>query len=170
MLESASLLLMPWTFERAEFISWSRPIREAGSGARLGVIRCSSRRRSWLAWFQSYRLEVLETEDEALLMTLVRSWGILRLWDLYDAEESRVGSIYPPVLLDREGQRQGYIQIRTQHQGDIIGLAAERLADFEIDRTQGLHLRFAEGLDANPYLRMLILGSVLTLQPPPLQP
>jgi hypothetical protein len=170
MLESASLLLLPWTFDRAEQVSWVRSIRDGATEAPLGVVRCAAKRRSWLAWFQSYRLDVLETEDEALLLTLVRSWGLLRLWDLYDAEENRIGSIYPPVLLDRDGVRRGYIQVASSHQAEVIGVDAARLADMDIDATQGLRLRFAPELEANPFLRMLLLGSALTLQPPPLQP
>jgi hypothetical protein len=165
MLESARLLLLPWS--RSAEAGFARPIVDPATQAPRGRVRCLGRRGSWLAWFKAYRLEVLETEDDSLLFTLVRPWGLLRIWDVYDADDTRVGSFYPPVLLDAEGQRRGYLQAEHGRQGAILGVAGQRLADFEIDTSQSLVVNFAANLDANPFLRMLILGSVLTLQPPP---
>jgi hypothetical protein len=161
MLESTRLSLEGWCHETN-----GRPTRrviDASTRAPLGIVRSVSLRRSWLAPLQSYRLEVLETEDEAQLMTVVRTWGLFRLWDLYDAEDNRIGSIYPPVLLDREGLRRGYLELPRNK---ILGVSGATLADFDVDG-QRLELRFAAGLDDDPYLRMLLLGGVLTLQLPP---
>jgi hypothetical protein len=167
MLESASLVLLPWALEQgtAGPGAWSRHV--LADGVPGGLIRCTERRRGWLGWFPSYRLEVLETEDEALLLTLVRSRSLFRLWDLYDAEENRIGSIYPPVLLDSEGQRRGYLQVENGHQGQLLGLSGRPLAEFKLDATKALHLHFTAEADFNPYMRMLLLGGALTLQPPP---
>lgn len=168
MLESASLLLLPWTLEAGipETGACTRGVLDGTTAAPLGLVRSAGLSRSWLTWLWPYRLEVFETEDAALLLTLTRTWGLLRMWDLYDADGNRVGSIYPPVLLDAEGLRRGYLHLREQR-GEFLGLAAQRLADFEIDATAALHLHFAADLEPNPFLRMLLLGAALTLQPPP---
>ena len=49
----------------------------------------------------------------------------------------------------------------------ILGPAGDRLARFEVCTAQMLHLTFAPDLEPNPFLRMLLLGNVLTLHPPP---
>jgi hypothetical protein len=162
MLENSSLLLLPWTRAHEQ---WCRGVHDAADATPLGLVRWFGSKRSWLSWFPAYRLEFLETEDEALLMSLVRSWGFLRLWDLYDAEENRVGSIYPPVLLDAAGQRRGYLRLDNADRGEILDVGGKRLADFE--GTQKLRISFAAGLEANPFLRMLLLAAVLTAQPVP---
>src|SRR5438270_807462 len=107
MLESASLLIQPWQPGDGGS-GWTRTVCDESTSARLGMIRCAAPARpAWLSWLRGQRLEVLETDDAALLMTLVQRWGLTRRWDVYDAEDRRVGTLYPPVLFDSDGGRRG---------------------------------------------------------------
>src|SRR5690242_11430614 len=108
MLEHSCLHVAPWTPTRADaFQSWIRPI-SASPSTPLGFVRLEGAfRTAWFSWLRSVHLDVYETEDASHLMRLIRSWGVLQLWDVYDAEERRVGSIYPPSLVDAEGERRG---------------------------------------------------------------
>lgn len=167
MLESSSLLLSSWTPDVASGL-WQRVVADGTNGAALGQVRYREPvRRSWFAWLRAYRLEVLETEDAALLCTVVRSWGLLRLWDVYDAEERRVGSLYPPSLLDGEGFRCGRTRLADSRCGDVLSPSGGRLAEFVIDAAGALRLRFAPEPRPDPFLRMLLLADALTLQLPP---
>src|SRR4051794_16398633 len=85
MLERAVLLLLPWLLDATNPAQqvWLRQVLDGATAEPLGLVRWACKRRAWLAWFRPYRLEVLETEDAALLLTLVRSWSWLKLWDVY---------------------------------------------------------------------------------------
>ena len=169
MLESSSLLFAAWALPEAGPAGWTRAVHDAASHAFLGTVRVGEpARKAWFSWLRPYRLEVLETADAALLLTLVRSRSLMRLWDLYDAEEWRVGSLYPPVLLDADGVRRGFTQILAPDRGEVRSPAGHLLAGFEITAGQAARLTFAPDLEANPFLRMLLVANVLTLQLPPL--
>ena len=170
MLERTSLLLSAWTpAPRDAPGGWSRTVHDAAAGSYLGRVRPASPQGwSWITWFRPLRLEALETDDDALLCTLIRSWGLVRSWELFDAEERRVGSLYPPMLLDSEGYRRGYTQFETPTLGHFIAPSGPRLARFEITEAHTLRLDFAADLEPNPFLRMLLFSAAATLQPTPL--
>src|SRR5687767_13207258 len=115
MLEYAGLCFLPWV-EEAERGTWVRSVLDAAGRTPLGVVRGTLTARTWYSWFPACRLEVLETSDEALLLSLLRARGIVRVWDFYDADDNRIGSFYPPVLLDRDGVRQGYLEMQGTEQ------------------------------------------------------
>jgi hypothetical protein len=168
MLEIGSLLICPWEQADADSGGWCRPVADGASAARLGCVRwLGPPERSWFDWLRGQRLEVLETEDAALLMTLVRSWGLSRAWDVYDAEERRVGAIALPILLDSEGGRRAYVDRSDRHSGRILSPAARVMADFTRQPDDATLIQFAADLEPNPFLRMLLLGSVLTEEAPP---
>jgi hypothetical protein len=169
MLERAELLLLPWTLDTPDPDAvWVRHVLDGATLATLGLVRGASLRPSWRTWFRAQRLEVLETEDAALLMTLVRSWGWSRLWSIYDAEDQHVGSLYPPALFDAEGLRRGDLHMESALRGEILGPTGQRLAEIEErNATEALRLRFAADLEPNPFLRMLLLAAALILQPAP---
>jgi hypothetical protein len=100
-------------------------------------------------------------------MTLIRPWGLSRLWDVWDAEDRRVGTIYPPILLDGDGGRRGYLDAGDRMHGKILNPAAHVLAEFERRNDQVTVLRFAADLGPNPFLRMLLLGGVIVQEPQP---
>jgi hypothetical protein len=166
MLEIASLLIHPWQYTGA--VGWSRRVVEAATGAPVGRVRwLGPPERSWFDWLRGQRLEVDETEDAALLMTLVRSWGLSRLWDVYDAEERRIGTIASPVLLDSDGGRRAYLDRADRWHGRMLSPESRVVAEYAQHGHAATHLRFAGDLEANPFLRMLLLGCVLIDDVPP---
>jgi hypothetical protein len=161
MLESSSLLIFPWKNDPARG-GWIRPIAEGETGAALGLVSLDApASRSWFNWLLPRHLEVLEGDDNALLMTLIRRWGLSRSWELHDAEEQRVGTVYSRVLVESEGGRRGFLDRTDPHHGRIVGPESQTLAEYEAKPGPAVLLRFAADLEANPFLRMLILAGVL---------
>ena len=64
---------------------------------------------SWLFWLRKIRLDVFETDDASHLMTLMRSWTLFPIWELHDAEDRHVGSVYPKSLVTCDGDVLGYL-------------------------------------------------------------
>src|ERR1041385_8515546 len=90
MLEQAAWILQPWSFvaQAADGPAHVAQIRDA-SATPLGFVRLAGESHSsWLAWLGRVRLDVFETEDASLLMTLRRTWGLLGSWDLEDADQA----------------------------------------------------------------------------------
>jgi hypothetical protein len=168
MLDASSLLIHPWQNGSTALPGWSRAVLDGTTATPLGRVRWSGPPRgAWFAGLRGHRLELLETEDGALLMTLIRPWGLWRLWELWDAEDRRVGTIYPPILLDGDGGRRGYMDAEDRMHGKILNPTAHVLAEFERRNDQVTVLRFAADLGPNPFLRMLLLGGVIVQEPQP---
>jgi hypothetical protein len=141
-----------------------RDILHATTGAKVGSVRGSAGTdKGWLRWFRSYRLEIRETDDESLLLILKRPWRIFRLWDIHDADEQRIGSLYPPSLLDEDGVRRAFIEQDRLGKGRIVSIDGRILAETNCLDSHDLQLRFAAELEENPFLRMLLLASVIAL-------
>jgi hypothetical protein len=114
-----------------------------------------------LRWFARRYWQVLETEDESLLLTIHGPWGLIRPWEIHDAEDHLVCSIHAGEIYDATG----YMRARAvRRPGGITLLSKDRteLARL-ITGTQGLELHFASGIEADPYAKMAVLGSALAL-------
>ena len=96
------------------------------------------------------------TDDASHLMTLVRSWGITRTWNLYDADDRHIGSIGPSRLVDANGERRG-----TLDADQILDANRQTLATFRKLTTLKAEVTFAADREANPFLRMLLLAAIL---------
>src|SRR4051794_30360819 len=122
MLEHARLHIAGWT---AAAKGWTRAVSDE-AGSPLGFIRFTGRTKaSWFSWLRGTRLEVYETDDASHLMTLVRSWGMTRIWDVYDADDQHIGSVYLSSLVDATGERRGYIDVER-----IVDPSRQTLATF----------------------------------------
>jgi hypothetical protein len=169
MLEHSCLHVDAWTLtEMGDLVqAWIRRIRDAGSKP-VGFVRFHGQAPpSWFSWLRGARLDVYETDDASYLMSLVRSWGMARTWEVYDAEERHVGAVYHSSLVDSNGERRGYL-VREDHQrGRIVDPAHQVLARFRKETGSDLEVIFTRQASANPFLRMLVLGSILTLDPAP---
>src|SRR5438093_9380890 len=114
MLEQPSLLLRPWvhTLEvvwpktMVQGSGWMRLIVEPATDRSLGFAGWDTAGfTAWLGWLGRKKIQVFESEDESLLMTLFRPWGILRTWEVLDAEECRVGHLFRDTVYDGHGPR-----------------------------------------------------------------
>ena len=165
MLESSSLLISPWQNDPSRG-GWIRPIADGDTAAALGLVCARAPATySWLRWIRTQRLEVLEGDDAALLMTLISPWGLARSWHVQDAEERTVGTVYPLLLVDSEGGRRGFLDRTDPLHGRVLSTESRTLADYERKRNRGTLLRFAADLEPNPFLRMLLLAAVLVQDP-----
>jgi hypothetical protein len=113
-------------------------------------------------WLVRRTWQVLETEDESLLLTVSAPWGLIRPWQVHDAEERLVCSILAGAIYDTAGRCRaharggpGTIQLLDRAKTE---LAAAAFTD------RGLELRFAPQVEADPYAKMAILGAALSLE------
>lgn len=168
MLEHSTLLVHPWTrttlADGAD--AWIRPISDAASRP-LGFVRLQYAPLSWLFWVRKLRLDVFETEDASHLLSVTRSWTMLSIWDVRDAEDRDVGRIYPKSLVASEGQALGYLERDRVGQGRILDPEGHALVRFGHNNAGNLELTFAAESGANPFVRMMMLGTILTLDPKP---
>ena len=169
MLEHSFLLVHGWSRVDDSPGAWARAVTNDG-GRRLGFVRFEGDPlASWFSWLRKARLDVFETEDASHLMSLTRAWGVLRAWDVHDAEERHVGRINPKTMMTGERVRLGFLDFESADQGRILDQTGQVLAQY--GRKGALvEVTFTPGSSANPFLRMLILGSILTLEPAPSEP
>jgi len=164
MLEEPELLICPWAAEAGPpaVAARKRLIRLSGSGRFLGLARSASA-HAWWSWLTRKTLQVFETEDASLLMTVYRPRGLRRTWEVYDAEERRVGFIYRDGLWETSGAR-----LATTEQnpagggGRFINPTGAELASFELRHEEGILLAFKPGLEGKPFARMTVLAAVLS--------
>lgn len=194
MLESHGLLLLSWAvskppptrdYDQTRDVP-SRTVRDLATGLFRGRIywRPGTQHR-WLQWFACPMLEIYETEDESLLCTAQRSWGILPRWQVRDADENLVGWIVRPcfwvtspshsatqsrgtLLLDRLSRKLAVFDPGPSDQAEGRFLDAERqeLATLA-PSNEGLAVTFAVELDDRPFEKMLLLAAALCRESPP---
>lgn len=177
MLEQPTLLLCPWFAadsgagsdsaidgdtgrKRAE---WTRRIIEPALERRLGFARWDD---SGLAgWLGRRLIQLFETDDASLVMTLERPWGMFRMWHVRDAEERQVGYAFRDVLFDGGGARLASLAPAGDGETALQTRGGQTLATWQHAPGGGILFRFAAHLDDNPFLRMVSLAAVLA-QPP----
>jgi hypothetical protein len=146
---------------------WGRSISEPATGVCLGFVRAAApqswRWRGPWSWLAGRRLDVLETEDASLLMSLRHPWLGCGRWHVVDAENRRLGIIQPPHVLD--GDR-GWLGTIEGPEWRFRRKSGEIAARFE-EEDAGLLIRQAVDSDPNPFLRMVVLGAALCLSPRP---
>src|SRR5690242_16093173 len=104
MLETDELSILPWSaaddlrVDDGPEIVAARRILDARTGKCLGFAAAQRKR-----WWSGTTLRVHETEDASLLFSLYRPWGILRSWQVYDAEERLIGTFNGNYLFDGMG-------------------------------------------------------------------
>ncbi len=175
MLEQPSLLLRPWihSFELAwpkskvQGAGWMRTIVEPTTECSVGFAGWDTTGLSaLLAWLGRRKIQVFETEDESLLMTLRRPCGVLRMWEVEDAEERRVGHVFRETIYDAYGSRLATMTTPTDgSETMLLGEAGVLLGSWQDIPGQGRYLRFGEACENNPFIRMVALAGVLA-QPP----
>jgi hypothetical protein len=163
MLEEPELLICPWAAEpgpRSTAIR-KRLIRLPATSRFLGFARAAPA-LSWWSWLTRRTLQVFETEDASLLMTLYRPWALRRTWEVRDAEERHVGFIYRNGLWDSAGARLAGTQwAAVNGAGRFLSPTGSELAAFEPGQ-DGIRLVFHPVLEGKPFARMTVLAAVLS--------
>ena len=114
MLEQSSLLLKPWLYTEGPKTQrpregWARAIVQPTTLQTLGYAAWDDAGIPKVLYYLGRRrIQVFESEDESLLMTLYRPWGISRMWSVLDAEERLVGRLFRDVLCDGYGATVGH--------------------------------------------------------------
>jgi hypothetical protein len=166
MLEQPALLLRPWGpvagGER------TRPIEDAATQTPLGLARDRpSQLPPILGWLARPVLAVYETEDESLLSTVARRWGMADRWQVGDADARLVGSVHwmgrnqaaRIHVLDRRGE---LVAAGSGTEPRLITSDGVELGNITL-APEGVRLTFAGGPLCDPFVRMLLLAAALTL-------
>jgi hypothetical protein len=174
MLEQAGLLLCPWRWEKPA------PGDVRPTGARSGSVRVRSIldlhtrqhlglvrlgfARAWpvFRWLARQVWQVLESEDESLLLTVYGPWGLIRPSEVCDADDRLVCSIHGGEIRDASGCLRARA-IRAPGRIDILGKDRIALGHLAL-RSDGLEVRFAASIDADPYAKMAVLGAALSIK------
>jgi hypothetical protein len=163
MLEQAELVLRPWApARRGDPAAPARPVCAGRSGAVLGfVVRRAAEGWAWWPWSRPERLEVFETEDESLLLTVARGWG--NTWKVLDADDRLVGQIRGDYVYDGEAQCLAVREPAGEGFGRLVS-GDEALAEWA-PHENGVRLAFADRLEKEPFAKMVLLAAVLTAAP-----
>lgn len=155
MLEHRVLLVRPST------ASGVRVIVDGDSGKPLGFARWETEPpRCWCRLFARSTLAIHEHEDEPLLCTVRRAWGLLPRCVVRDADGNPVGScsFMGRIIRDRYGRplagfhgEDGTIRSPTQR------VLAELRATAD-----GLRIAFSEVIVGEPFIKMLLLAAALS--------
>lgn len=174
-LESPGLLIAPWErcAGRPEWShavrpgEWARPLHEKASGQLLGFAAWQNAGSGLFAsWFGRRQITLYETEDASLLLTLRR--GFWRIWEVFDAEERPVGSIYRNALLRNDGETLACIRKPVPAiPGGFFNQHHQDLASFAPNECGGWALTFPHSPPTGPFTRMVLLATVLSWPPEP---
>src|SRR5262249_17236974 len=107
-------------------------------------------------------VEVYETGDASLLLTLYQPLGWVRRWEVRDADERPVGAIRGLVLRDGEGRCLAVAQDGEPGSTRFVSPHGLELGSFT-RANRGTSLTFASALEGEPFARMVVLGAALAL-------
>jgi hypothetical protein len=157
MLEQRELLMRPRQSSTAQ------PIVDAESGAPLGYAQWrAASDRPWWRRFGGSLLAVHEHEDEPLLFTIRRCWGLRVRHEVRDADGHRVGSLVGRAVHDRHGRT---VAVRQPEPGGAVfrGPDQRELARLT-SGIDGLRLSFGDEVFLNPFAKMLLLAAALSAE------
>jgi hypothetical protein len=151
MLEHSALLLRPPDG------SGRGPILVADTGAAAGHTIWWSKR---LALPGRGIVQVHEQGDEPLLCTVFRRWSPLPWYEVYDAEDRRVGRVLGSVFQDQQDRLTAIRCPGGAGQVVIQSVAGPLLAQLR-QETDGTWLTFAAAAAQEPFVKMLLLAAAL---------
>jgi hypothetical protein len=131
-------------------------ILDGESGALLGYARWEVEPSPW--WRRMFTRGVVavhEEEDEPLLFTIRRAWGLIPRREVCDADGQPVGTLLGRLLHDRYGRQLAALENGVFRASDQHSLA-------ELSSTpDGLRLTFGEEIASEPFVKMLFLAAAL---------
>ena len=169
MVERTQLLIGPWAWLKAgawpgwDRPAWGRTIADAATP--LGFAR-GARLARW-PWLTRQQIDVLETEDASLLMTLRAPPFNFGRWHVVDAEERRRGTVLLPHLLDADGSRFARLESRATGEQALRGISGAACATLSPGTDGSTLLAFDADIAPNPFTRMLLLAAALLTTPAP---
>ncbi len=169
MLEHPSLRLRQWSksADTEGEPTWLRLIADA-DGRRLGAVRLRGvPASSWFFWLRSARLDVVETDDDSELMQMRQSWSLFNVWELSDAEDMHVGSVYARTLISSLGDCLAYVQRGERGDVRIVDPTGIEIAVIRACESDSVELTFHGAQTANPFLRMMLLACAIAMNPSP---
>jgi hypothetical protein len=158
MLEQPALLLRPWPDAATADGAARRPILDPATGAVLGFARWQAPPgKRWWSWLVPAVLAVHEAEDEPLLFTVCRFWGLGPSWVVRDADDRLVATVRRRRIEDRFGQTLLLVESGPDGACRFLGQSG-REAGTLTHSAEGIHVTFAA---ANPFTRMALLATAL---------
>jgi hypothetical protein len=175
MLEQQTLLLRPWAFPADQPTHSARAgSGGAGPGARTRVVLAGASGAPlgfaawrtapgvfWKRWFFRPVLEVFETEDASLLMTVAAPRRLGRDWEVRDAEGHPAGVLRGDVVLDRSGRALAAAEPDPAGAGRRFVTPLGSVLTTLTPAGDGMLLTFAPGLEGDPFARMVLLAAAL---------
>jgi hypothetical protein len=153
MLERNELLLQPRNN------SGTQTIADPLTGVVLGLARWLGwEDRGWWGWLRATHLSVHEAEDEPLVFTVRRSWGLWQRTEVCDADDHHVGSLRGAALHGRDG-RTVALEEPAAGGGLFRGGSGQELARWTAG-PDGARLLFSPEVN-DPFLKMLLLAASL---------
>jgi hypothetical protein len=154
MLEQRVLLVQPPT------AAGTQPILDADSGRPLGFVRWPPPAGPWWRRLTPAVVEVHEQEDESLLFTVRRAWGLWLRREVRDADDRPVGSLRAGRVRDSGGRPLAELAaVDGTAERVFRGRGGRELARLT-SGPDGLRLAFSPDV-RDPFVRMLLLAAVL---------
>jgi hypothetical protein len=164
MLTRPRLVIGPWQSLADE--KRARLVSDASTGVALGLVRApSAPQKWWRVWSTPVALEICETDDRALVMSVRPSLFSKGVWLVRDCDDNEVGRLRDNDVLDPWGNP------FARRVCDGSGRWALRELDGRGYATCAPAANGADAIDflepalTNPFLRMLVIGSFLLLRP-----
>jgi hypothetical protein len=131
-------------------------IVDGDSGAMLGYARWETEPAPW--WRRMFGggvLAVHEQEEEPLLFTIRRIWGLIPRREVCDADGQPVGTLLGRLVHDRYGRPLASLEngvFRDANQHALAKLSSS---------PEGLRLTFCDDIAGEPFVKMLLLAAAL---------
>jgi hypothetical protein len=168
MLEHHGLWLGPWSAlsqAGGEPVSCQRSLYDAGRRTLLGTVRQVDV-RGWWPPLTRLTLEVHESQDDSLLFTMSQRWALGESWLVADADRRRLGKLCGNLLRDAFGRRLALVETLDGSKfGRWRDLEGRELGTFT-EAEQGVLATFDLTAAENPFVRMLLLATLLRLHQP----
>jgi hypothetical protein len=164
MLTRPSLCVGPWQTDGKRPV---RLVRDPATNAALGLVRMVRPQQWWRFWSAAAALEVCETDDHSLVMSVRPSRISKGIWLVFDCDGNEIGKLRDNEILDP------WTNAFARRERDAAGtwalheLAGRGYATCATDSACEDCIAFLEPVLTNPFLRMLVIGSFLLLRPQP---
>ncbi len=169
MLDRSRLALGPWQTDPGEALAVGvRPVRDDATGEPLGVVRFALEKKSWWRfWSSPAGLEISETDDRALMMTVRPSRVAKGVWLVRDCDGNDVGKLRGSEVLDPWSRPFAARTLDAAGAWTLRELDGRAYANCTPTPSGDDIVTFLDVELTNPFLRMLVLGSFLLLRPRP---